>query len=285
MLLLCKRDTQHITFLHTNCFGKPLFNDMVGFISGAFRDLLQVGVPENDAADIIPIPPHRRRNERQHAQGIIPLKTVTQSKRPIGRLPEYTGGRLGDASQDSFGRGGIGRLLFGVPFAGPGGVLVGFPVNRFAVTYDLAFPMPARVRVVHRRVEDIGIAVVALRVVRVRNNRIRRDKPPHLRQVIAGVHVDKAQVVGAGVVMPVAGEALIRHRRVSRRRGAIVTVGVKPRQGVAGEGAALSQPGNVAQVVGEGLVVRARARAHLRLDSNHLPGQAVGRAVVRSCGG
>lgn len=31
------------------------------------------------------------------------------------------------------------------------------------------------------------------------HNRIRADEPPHLRQVIAGVHVDKAQVVRTGV--------------------------------------------------------------------------------------
>jgi hypothetical protein len=74
-------------------------------------------------------------------------------------------------------------------------------------------------------------------------------------------------------------EALIRHCRVGRRRGAIVTVGVKPRQGVAGEGAALSQPGNVAQVVGEGEIELARAGGPgARLDGHDLPGQPVGRA-------
>jgi hypothetical protein len=48
--------------------------------------------------------------------------------------------------------------------------------------------------------------------------------------------------------MPVAGEALVGHRRVGRRRGAIVAEGVEPGQGAAGEVGALSQPGNVAQV-------------------------------------
>jgi ribosomal protein L30/L7E len=59
--------------------------------------------------------------------------------------------------------------------------------------------MPTRVRIVHRRVEDIRVAVVALRIARVGDERVRADKPPHLRQVVARVHVDQAQVVGAGV--------------------------------------------------------------------------------------
>ena len=57
---------------------------------------------------------------------------------------------------------------------------------------------------------------------RLRHNRIRPNKPPHLRQVVAGVHIDEPQVV-AGVVHPVAGEAAVADAGVdrSRRRGAI----------------------------------------------------------------
>jgi hypothetical protein len=74
-------------------------------------------------------------------------------------------------------------------------------------------------------------------------------------------------------------EALIRHCRVGRRHGAIVAEGVEPRQGAAGEGAALPQPGDVAQVVGEGEIELARAAgAGARLDGHDLPGQPVGRA-------
>jgi hypothetical protein len=69
----------------------------------------------SEVTKVICIPPHRRRNERQHAQGIVPLKAVTQSKSPIGRLPQYTDGRLGDTSQGSFGCGGVGGLLCRVP--------------------------------------------------------------------------------------------------------------------------------------------------------------------------
>lgn len=77
--------------------------------------------------------------------------------------------------------------------------------------------MPARVRIIHRRVEDIGIAVVALRIPRVRHNGIGADKPRHLRQVIARIHVDQPQVV-AGVVHPVAGIAPVADSGIDARR-------------------------------------------------------------------
>lgn len=52
-------------------------------------------------------------------------------------------------------------------------------------------------------------------------NRIRADKPPYLRQIVAGVGnlrllVDQAQVVVARIVVAVAGEAVGADGRVAR---------------------------------------------------------------------
>ena len=75
--------------------------------------------------------------------------------------------------------------------------------------------MPRRIREVHRVISHIGVAVQTLRIRRLRHNRIRRDKSPHLRQIVPGVHVDEAQVVCPRVVVPVAGEAMVGDGRVA----------------------------------------------------------------------
>ncbi len=49
--------------------------------------------------------------------------------------------------------------------------------------------------------------------------------------VIPGVHVDQPQVLRPRVVVPVAGEAVIRHARIGRRRRAEVAEGVVAGQG------------------------------------------------------
>jgi hypothetical protein len=145
--------------------------------------------------------------------------------------------------------------------------------------------MLTRSNVIHRRVEDIGITVVALRLPRVGHERVRADKPPHLRQVVAGVHVDEAQVVRPRVVVPVSRKALAGDGGIRRRRGCEGAEGVVAGRRAGHKGAAGPAVGHdVAQVAGVGEVVGARACAHLRLDSYHLSGQPVGRAEgVGSC--
>jgi len=79
--------------------------------------------------------------------------------------------------------------------------------------------MPRRVRIIHRRVQNITIPIKTLRVSRLRHNRIRADKPPNLRHIIPGIHVNQAQVVRSRVVMAVAGEAAAGDGRIAARRG------------------------------------------------------------------
>ncbi len=129
--------------------------------------------------------------------------------------------------------------------------------------------MPRRIRKTHRIIAHVGVAVVTLRVPRLRHHRIRADEPPHLRQIVAGVHGDQAQVVVARIVVVVAGEAVVGDRRVAGWRGcreraegvvANVRVGhVDP--------ARRAQGHQVAQVVGVGVVERARCAHFIRKET------------------
>ena len=102
--------------------------------------------------------------------------------------------------------------------------------------------MAGEVAIIDRVVEGIRIPVVALRIPRLRHNRIRANKPPHLRQIVARIHVDQPHVlrrVRPRVVVDVAGEAPVGDERVHvrSRPGAVVAEGVIAGQGVGNDAA------------------------------------------------
>ena len=101
------------------------------------------------------------------------------------------------------------------------------------------------------------------------------DEPPHLRQIVAGVHVDETQVVHSGVVHPVAGEAAVADAGIEscRRLGAVVAEGIVAGFRVRHESSARPTEGHdVAQVVGVGEVQRPVAvYIRMRLPSAYSP--------------
>ena len=118
--------------------------------------------------------------------------------------------------------------------------------------------MPTWVRILDRIVISVTVPIKTMRVMWIGHDTVRRDKPPHLRQIIPGIHVDKTQVVHIGVVHPMPGEAPVRDARINvrPRLGAIDAVGVVASQGATHQCPAGGRPGaDVAQLVGIGIVV------------------------------
>jgi len=71
--------------------------------------------------------------------------------------------------------------------------------------YIAPAPMSCRINVFQRIVIAVAVSIQRLWIFIVRHNRIRADKPPNRRIVVAGV-----VVVQAGIVQPLAGKQLVR---------------------------------------------------------------------------